>query len=309
MTQHPLTTAFEHLDEQPAPGFRETLLAEMLVELTQPPSAQPVDASDTEPQEITVLKKIDRSNPTPMRTRVIVGVAAAVIVAVGVTAFVVNRRNADTTVVPVTTPEPSPEDSATANAALLTVDQLGTEWSPHPESNETRAQWLAAAATQPACADYNRAVQSAESGAASSSAAFINVQNQELIESVTVFPTKEAASKLMDALSAPGYPSCFFASWDADYKLNFSEGETSITKSFNFAAPAAHGDRQVAFGHETKYGPATTRLWQQVFVQVDRSIIWISAAPDGLGSTDPAGIIERSLTAAIDSVNKATASG
>ncbi len=125
MTQHPLTTAFEHLDEQPAPGFRETLLAEMLVELTQPSSAQDVDASDTEPQEITVLKKIDRSNPAPTRTRVIVGLAAAVIVAVGITAFVVNRRNADTTVVPVTTPEPSPADTATANAALLTVDQLG----------------------------------------------------------------------------------------------------------------------------------------------------------------------------------------
>ncbi len=238
----------------------------------------------------------------------IVGLAAAVIVAVGATAFVVNRRNADTTVVPVTTPEPSPEDAAIANTALLTVDQLGDGWSPHPESNETRAQWLAAAATQPACADYNGAVQSSESGAASSSTAFINSQNQELIESVTVFPTKEAASKLMDALSAPGYPSCLFANWDADYKLNFSDGETSITKSFDFAAPAAHGDRQVAFGHETKY-PATTRLWQEVFVQVDRSIIWISATPDGLGSADPAGIIERSLTAAIESVNKATAAG
>ncbi len=216
MTQHPLTTAFEHLDEQPAPGFRETLLAELLNDLAQPPLTQPVDVADTEPQEIIVLKKIDRSNPAPTRTRVILGLAAAVIVAVGVTAFVVNRRNADTTVVPVTTPEPSPEDSAIANAALLTVDQLGSEWSLHPESNETRAQWLAAAATQPSCADYNRAVQSSESGAASSSAAFINSQNQELVESVTVFPTKEAASKVMDALSAPGYPACFFASWDAD---------------------------------------------------------------------------------------------
>ncbi len=147
-------------------------------------------------------------------------------------------------------------------------------------------------------------------GAASSTAAFINLQTLDVFESVTVFPTKEAASKLMDALSAPGYPSCFFATWDADYKLNFSEGETSITKSINFAAPAAHGDRQLAFGHETRYVASNvSRLWQDVFVQVDRSIIWITATPDGLGSTDPTGIIERSLTAAIDSVNKATAAG
>ena len=68
MTRHPLQAVFEQLDYQPSPGFREVLRAELLADLvtTDATSSDPqLGAGDDvdQPQEITVLKKVDRSAP------------------------------------------------------------------------------------------------------------------------------------------------------------------------------------------------------------------------------------------------------
>ena len=67
---HPLRAVLEELDYQPAPGFREALRAQLLADLATTDATQSgprLDASDDadEPQEITVLKKVDRSRSTP----------------------------------------------------------------------------------------------------------------------------------------------------------------------------------------------------------------------------------------------------
>lgn len=67
---------------------------------------------------------------------------------------------------------------------------------------------------------------------------FLNSKSQDVNDSVTVYPSKEAASQVMDALSA--------------------------------------------FGQETKFsGSGETRLWQNIWVQVDRSIVLIATGPMG----------------------------
>ena len=72
MTRHPLQAVLEDLDYQPAPGFREALHAQLVADLAGTDATQPdprLDASDDaeEPQEITVLKNVDRTRPAHPR--------------------------------------------------------------------------------------------------------------------------------------------------------------------------------------------------------------------------------------------------
>ena len=127
MTRHPLQSVLEGLDYQPAPGFREALRAQLLADLSHTDATQAdphLDAGDgaDESQEITVLKKVDRSRSTPPRTRALLAMAASVIVVAGVTAIVVNHRSSDTP------PAENGADFAIAGAGLISVDQLGPGW-------------------------------------------------------------------------------------------------------------------------------------------------------------------------------------
>ncbi|MEP7202997.1 MAG: hypothetical protein ABI894_10330 [Ilumatobacteraceae bacterium] len=102
MKMHPLRATFEHFDQPMSTDFRQTLRIQLLADLDeaeadavtrQQPDNDTIDVDDI--QEVTVLKKIDRPNRHQSRSQVLVAVAAVTIVAVGVAALVVNRRNAD----------------------------------------------------------------------------------------------------------------------------------------------------------------------------------------------------------------------
>ncbi|MEY2401850.1 MAG: hypothetical protein QOJ08_1961 [Ilumatobacteraceae bacterium] len=102
MNKHPLRATFEHFDEPMSADFRQTLRARLLADLDkaegdavtrQQPDNATLDVDDI--QEVTVLKKIDRSKRPQSRSQILVAIAAATIIAVGVAALVVNKRNAD----------------------------------------------------------------------------------------------------------------------------------------------------------------------------------------------------------------------
>ncbi len=140
-------------------------------------------------------------------------------------------------------------------------------------------------------------------------ASFINLQNQIVAESVAIYPSKDAASSVMDSMEAPGFKDCFFAAFDAENGRGFP-GSDPTTTSFDIAAPAAHGDRQIAFGQETRTGnDSRTRLYHDIWIQVGRSIILIIVSPDGLGSDNPAGLTEKSIATAIASLKAALPGG
>ena len=96
MTQHPVRAAFEYIDDRASSDFRETLRARLLADLVAPMSIDTAFRKDTKPQETIVTSTNDLSPSTTGARRVLLGIAAAVIVAVGVTAIVINRNNAGT---------------------------------------------------------------------------------------------------------------------------------------------------------------------------------------------------------------------
>ena len=306
MTRHPLQAVLEELDYQPAPGFREALRAQLLADLATTDAARSdphLDANDDadEPQEITVLKKVDRSPSAPLRARALIGIAAAVIIAAGVTAVIVNHRNSTTTTVD------NGADFAIAGTALISVDQLGPGWAPEVVVDPLSwANFEELFAAQPECAEYNAAVlpQDATAGAITS---FVNLQHQTIGEILTIYSSRDAASRVMDSIDAPEFQNCFFATWDAASRIGFPRSGPSTT-GFNIAPPSLHGDRQIDFGMETRTSiDSRTRLYHNVWIQVGRSIISIVVSPDGLGSDNPAGNLEKAIAASLASLDKAGA--
>ena len=298
MTRHPLQAVLQQLDYQPAPGFREALLAQLLANLatTDASSSAPhldVSYDADEPQEITMLKKVDRSRSAPPRTRALIGIAAAVIVAAGATAVIVNHRSS------TRTPVDTGADFAIAGAALISVDQLGPGWAPELTVDPSWAHFRELFTAQPECAQYSAAVRPLKTTAAGAMTSLINLQGQVIAEELTIYSSKDAASRVMDSIDAPGFKNCFFATWDAASRIGFP-GTGPSTTGFNIAPPAPHGDRQIAFGMETRTSiDSRTRLFHNVWIQVDRSIIFITVSPDGLGSDNPAGNLEKAISASI----------
>ena len=246
------------------------------------------------------------------RRRVATGLAAGgvtiVLVAVGVTLLRQGDSPEPTTPVATTTVDNGGE-SAIVRAALISVDQLGPGFSPEFDISTTLAPLREASAAQPECAANTAAVQPLEATAFGGFHSFVNLQNQVVGETLTIYPTKDVASRAMDSIDAAGFKQCYFAMWDALNSIGFP-GSDPITTSFDIAPPAAHGDRQVAFGEETLTATgSSTRLYHEIWVQVDRSIIHITVSPDGLGSDNPAGLTEKAITAAIASLTAALPAG
>ena len=185
------------------------------------------------------------------RRRVVTALAAGsvtiVLVVVGVAVLRDSSDTAPDSPV-VTTPVDHDGDSTIARAALISVDQLGPGWSPEAVVTPTAwEEWRAATGAQPECADYTAATQPIEITAAGAAASYINLQNQIAGEDLTIYPSKDAASRVMDALDAGGFEPCFLATWDTANAIGFP-GSKPTTTSFNLAAPLPHGDRQIDFG-------------------------------------------------------------
>jgi hypothetical protein len=322
MTLHPLTTAFEHLDDQPAPGFREALLAELLDDLTQPQPIQAVVPRDSEPQEITVLKKLDRSNSPSTRTRVILGVAAASIVAVGVTAFVVNRRHADTTVVPATTPGSAPEGTGIVTArelntgealplgqaAMISADKLGAGWQQVDDFSisDYATQGAAINAETPACAQLTSV------GLAQPTDKSVIVHQDfangpvPMFHDVWVFATTADASRAMDVIAGDVFPTCAFTLFDRLTALNRNISAESTSTSWQAPPIAAHGNRQIVIGQKIDYtfgeGGAASAEAINAYVQVGRAIAFID--PQYLSDVGPNSNVEGAITASTDALEK-----
>src|SRR4029077_10630582 len=115
---------------------------------------------------------------------------------------------------------------------------------------------------------------------------------QVVFELLTLYPTSDAAARVMDSIDTPGFQDCWFAISDTISNIDFP-GHGPITSGFELAPPTPHGDRQIDFGMETRNqilgGPY---LSHSVFVQVGRAIIGLIVSPDGLKSDDPAGLLE-----------------
>jgi hypothetical protein len=241
-------------------------------------------------------------------TALTAGGTAIVLIAVGV-ALLRNDPSPEPTSPVATTQADNGAVSSIVKAALISVDRLGPGWSPEGPRPISLGLWRQAQAAQPECAEFIAAVQPVEATSDGGAQSFINLQSQVVGEMLTIYTNEEAASRVMDSIDAPGFQDCYFATFDAETTRAFPRTGPTTT-SFDMAPPAAHGDRQIAFGQETRTAAdSRTRLYHIIWVQVGRSIINISVSPDGLGSDNPAGLAEKSITAAISALNAALPAG
>ena len=156
------------------------------------------------------------------RRRVITTLAAGgvtiVLVAVGV-ALLRDGTNPEPTSPVATTTVENTGDSAIARAALISVDQLGPGWSVDFPAG-TLDPWRAGTAAQPECAEYVAAVQTLEATAPEVACRSSTCRTSSSPR-VSIYPTEEAASSVMDSMEAPGFKDCYFATWDAGYSQRF----------------------------------------------------------------------------------------
>ena len=98
MKQHPVRTAFEHIDDRASSEFRETLRAQLLADLAVPMS------KDNHPTEETIVTYANNHSTSARSRRVAIGAAAALVIAVGVATFLINRNTTDNGSLPADAP-------------------------------------------------------------------------------------------------------------------------------------------------------------------------------------------------------------
>ncbi len=117
MSAHPIRTAFDHIDDEPSPEFRDALRVRFLADLARATATSATTARE-EPI-VTITEEAPLLSRS--RTRVVLGIAAAIVAIAGLTVVVVNHRSQPVAV-------DTSRDPAIAKEALISVDQLGAGW-------------------------------------------------------------------------------------------------------------------------------------------------------------------------------------
>jgi hypothetical protein len=311
MSRHPLLVALDGLDDAPSPEFSATMRARLFEELVQPGasvdssehddvSSSPGDIGDSEVR----VAPIDA--PSKRRTRTVLGAAAAILLVAALSVVVLNRRSEPPSI-------DTSRDPEIAQAALMRVADLGIGWEEtHDHDDFTTAVEARVAAGVPSCGPYvDYAFDSPNSDASVSQRLYQSPTLAQLWNIVYVFPTKEAASQVMDKVAEQGFLSCFTEYLVAAQPV-LSPGTTSTSEAVAAPPLLQHGDRQVAFGtsnvYQTPSGPIPLTS-VNIFIQVDRAVVYINPRPDFHDSLDPKGRLELAMTVATDSVRAALEAG
>jgi hypothetical protein len=291
MNKHPITTALEQLDVEPSSVFREELRASFVSALSigevRADFAKRVAGHAGEEEE--TVKLIDEEAPRRGHPRIIVGTAAAIIVAAALTAVVLNHRTETDTA-------DASADRAIAESALITTEVLGAGWKLQPPGGPTSRSMAEIAATVPECSSYvDYAFDSARRKAVTAERTFRGRSAVPLIQYVYLFPTEAAATTAMDKISEAGFAQCLDKFIDALTPIVSSlESKTSTIEG---PPVKAHGDRQVLVGQSIVYQQVTKYTVMNFFVQVGRGIVYIDPTADSNDDLGPAGQIEKTLDA------------
>ena len=166
-------------------------------------------------------------------------------------------------------------DATIAKAALITADQLGSEW-----VVASRFGALAGDESQksvPQCADFQDTIFACPqlSGSAGITFEVPGVETSPASQTVLLFPTVEAASYVMDRIGTDAFADCFNGYTDAQ-ALKATGDMTAVTTSIAAPSITDHGDRQVVHAQTSRYsgsGFEITIEHVNVWVQVGRGIV------------------------------------
>lgn len=310
MNRHPIRGAFDYLDEEPSVAFCDDLRIRFFAEIQLPPTATGADASaradgaaDREETIVTITEEPPRTDPRrkESRRRVVFGIAAAIVVIVGLTAVVINHRSQPAGI-------DTSRDPEVAKEALISLDELGAGWDISSGGLTSRAV-ADIAATVPECTPYlNYAFDSPDRHAPTAGRIFASLASY-LTEWVYIFPSERAASQAMSKMAEAGFVTCFNRFLEALIPA-YAPGST-VTATTTAEPPVLpHGDRQVVLTQHNTYRTGTaefSRTVLNVFVQVGRGIVYIDPVTDERDSLDPAGSIEKALSLATNDLTAALA--
>lgn len=302
MSVHPIREAFELAGDQPSAEFRDALRVRFLAELSVPVATAMPSREET---IMTITEESHHTEPhrKESRRRAVLGVAAALIVVTGLTVVLINRRSETDHV-------DTSKDPAIAKEALVGDDEIGSGWLvSHARDNWTSPIVASQAATIDECAPYlDYAFDSPNRKAVTSGKVFEQPSLYWTTQWVYLFPTEAAASEAMDKISEPGFAPCLNRLREKMYNVNPRGAPTTVT-TVDAVPMLPHGDRQIVLGQHGTFGSFGNLSFtiMNVFVQVGRGIVYVDPNPDFHKSTDPAGPLEKVVSAATDHLATALA--
>jgi hypothetical protein len=290
-----LRAAVEGLDDQPSAAF-DALMRERLFSAFVRGEALPHAEAGTQGglSDVVVVPAARR----PRRT-LVVGAAAVTLLIGGLVWMYASRREEAS----------SKADLAIAQAANIAADDLGLGWQRVDVwAHFTTRDEAALAASIPACTSYAALVLDApERHAATSEMRYLSPKNMILWNNVSVFESRSAASAVMDKIAEPGFRTCWEQYLAASMPM-LDPASTMTSESRDAPPLNQHGERQVAFDSfnrlQTENGPVAT-TWVNVFIQIDRVIVYVNPVSDFHDSLDPKGSLDKAMSAATKAVELA----
>ena len=300
MRQNPISIAFEHVDVEPSTAFREQLRVQFLAAVQPGVSAEVsfeaarhdvVDSDDVDTVNVV------EARPPRRRVSMALGIAASIAIVAALTIVVFNRHSEPNEI-------DTSRDPAIAESSLISPKQVGVSWQiSHQYDSLTSRDVADVAANVSACAAYvDYAFDSPRRQAATAGRIFSSPQQFALTQWVYIFPTEAAATRAMDKIAEASFEPCLSQFMDA---LMPKIAGTVKTTTVEPPPLGAHGDRQVVLGQSIDFSGVGAFTVMNVFVQVGRGIVYVNPSPDAHDSLDPAGRLEKVLTAATDDLTTA----
>ena len=295
-----ISRAFDLIEVEPSASFRDDLRAQFIDQMTAFDTSTTVvpvvtsrSAGNTN-QTDEPLTKFGTAPSDHRRVRAIVGVAAALVLAVALSVLVVTRRpehNAVSTV----------DDNVIAEEALLDADDLGQGWSPMASDGPTPGDMAAMAASIPACAAYlDYAFDSPHANAVVVERDFQGEPRLPLTNLAYIFASESEATAAMERMAEPAFQPCFNAFID---KLIAATGgfTPQTTTAVGTPSYAEHGDRQVIVPQRIEFAQDTFTVIS-FFVQVGRGIVYVDPMLMRADPLDSTGTLEATVAAATDAL-------
>jgi hypothetical protein len=138
---------------------------------------------------------------------------------------------------------------------------------------------------------------------------FADNQSRQIGESMSLYPTVEAATKVLDALATRDWVACNLALEAMNSRP--PAGDEARMVGYAIDRPPLHGDRQISFGAEYEYipksGAAYSHAYIETYIQLGRVVIDLYVSNDARPATDPEALVNTTAAAAVDAARSALA--
>lgn len=313
MSRHPILIALDALDDEPSGEFSEAMRARLFAELVHPSESADAPVVD-EPHTVAEVEVesdeqgaqvgVRAFEPRSKRTGSLLAAAAGIVLVAALAVAVETRRSEPAT-------SDTQGDRHIADAALIALADLGSLWQDsHDHDGFSTRDEAGVAATMPGCSPYVDSVFDGPHREAATSQKYFLYRpggGSILSDVVSVFPSKAAASQVMEKIAEPKFLACFAGYLEAAAPV-LSSGDSLTSYVLDAPPLLQHGDRQIAFETVNVYhitgGPVPVTS-VNVFIQIDRSIVYINPVADAHDSLDPKSSLEIVMKAATDTLTSA----